>query len=555
MKSLLKGIGGISLRRGRIAARYRNINILLFAAAFGVMSAMMALTFNGVIGKISHGYAEKYAAASAEALSAHINREIGLLSKAARSGAVIGWMADEGDGEKKRKAYEEMAGIIGELYSVNLYIGLHGSLNEYRIEEGTVDFLPFDKLKENNPVDSWYFDCIGSSEDYIVSIGIDHVLQRKRVWLDYKVTHNGEVLGVICTGLEFSHVAGEIFSKLNDDYMRGLIIDKAGMIHIDSALMDNKIYHFEIHEEPIYSAKLGTDVVSAIMSRLTGEETENGEPAVVELRSGQYRYVAVVPVKNTDWSVVILSGTPVIVGFSLFIPIIITLLVTLALFSIATNAINYRLIFLPLNRLEKSLSVLKEQNAGPIFGAEREDEVGALSKTIQDLFTKANVDALTGIYNRRFMENNLQHIMEFLARSNGLLSVLMLDVDYFKKYNDAYGHEQGDVCLKKIASAISGSITRATDFTARYGGEEFVAVLPNTDCAGAVSVAEKIIENVKAMDIPHENSEAASRVTVSIGVATGQVSYMQKWEEYLKRADDALYESKQAGRDRYTVSA
>ncbi|MCL2812147.1 MAG: GGDEF domain-containing protein, partial [Clostridia bacterium] len=111
------------------------------------------------------------------------------------------------------------------------------------------------------------------------------------------------------------------------------------------------------------------------------------------------------------------------------------------------------------------------------------------------------------------MENNLQHAMEFLARANGLLSVLMLDIDYFKKYNDTYGHDQGDVCLKQVAKALASSITGPNDFVARYGGEEFLAVLPNTDEAGARAVAEKLLENVRGLNILHAKNDVAPYVT------------------------------------------
>lgn len=128
----------------------------------------------------------------------------------------------------------------------------------------------------------------------------------------------------------------------------------------------------------------------------------------------------------------------------------------------------------------------------------------------------------------------------------------MLDIDHFKKYNDSFGHDQGDVCLTSVAAALSGSITRAGDFAARYGGEEFIAVLPNTDESGARLIAEKLLESVRILDIPHPANTAAPCVTVSIGVTTGNVNHTQSWEEYVKRADDALYMSKRNGRNRYT---
>jgi diguanylate cyclase (GGDEF)-like protein len=170
----------------------------------------------------------------------------------------------------------------------------------------------------------------------------------------------------------------------------------------------------------------------------------------------------------------------------------------------------------------------------------------------KDMLDKVNYDAVTGVYSRRYLDESLKRIISLLSRSGSKLSVLMIDVDFFKKYNDTYGHIKGDECLKVIATALNRSINRMNDFVARYGGEEFAVVLPNTDADGARTLADRILEYIKACDIPHAKNEAASRVTVSIGVTTGDVTYTQINEDYTKRADEALYMSKQNGRNRYS---
>ncbi|MCL2284656.1 MAG: GGDEF domain-containing protein [Fibromonadales bacterium] len=170
-----------------------------------------------------------------------------------------------------------------------------------------------------------------------------------------------------------------------------------------------------------------------------------------------------------------------------------------------------------------------------------------------DLTDKVNYDMLTGIYNRRYLEDGLKRVINTLVRSGGgLLSVLMLDVDHFKKYNDTYGHCMGDACLKVVASVLTESLTRDDDFVARYGGEEFAAILPNTDENGARKVADKMLENMRQRNIPHEKNDAAKCVTFSIGFTTGNVGFSQNGTDYLKRADDALYISKQSGRNKCT---
>jgi len=180
--------------------------------------------------------------------------------------------------------------------------------------------------------------------------------------------------------------------------------------------------------------------------------------------------------------------------------------------------------------------------------SEKENEITFLEKEAEKIF----IDPLTGIYNRRYLEDILKHLLKSLSRSGGLLSLMMIDIDNFKKYNDTYGHSEGDKCLKTVATTLSESIPRADDFVARYGGEEFTIVLPNTDENGARLMADKLLERIRSKNIPHESSDITSYVTFSIGVATGRVEHSQSGEDYIKMADEMLYQSKQSGRNRYS---
>jgi diguanylate cyclase (GGDEF)-like protein len=176
------------------------------------------------------------------------------------------------------------------------------------------------------------------------------------------------------------------------------------------------------------------------------------------------------------------------------------------------------------------------------------DEIG----TLGEFFHMTIIDPLTGIYNRRYLDGSLKKIIRLHSRTGGYLSVLMIDIDYFKKYNDTYGHDAGDDCLGMVSGVLSQCVIRDEDFIARYGGEEFVIVLPNTDENGARLVAERILEKVRESNIPHGTSDIAAYVTVSIGGTTGIINHLQLGSDYIKAADKALYESKQNGRNRYT---
>ncbi len=127
--------------------------------------------------------------------------------------------------------------------------------------------------------------------------------------------------------------------------------------------------------------------------------------------------------------------------------------------------------------------------------------------------------------------------------------MILLDVDFFKKFNDGYGHQKGDECLKAIAMAMQNSLKRNTDLAARYGGEEFACVLPETGAIGAIRIAERIQENIAALKIPHEFSGISPFVTVSIGVAAIMPEQNHSFQSIIREADRLLYEAKNSGRN------
>jgi|GEM_PF-1025703 len=176
-------------------------------------------------------------------------------------------------------------------------------------------------------------------------------------------------------------------------------------------------------------------------------------------------------------------------------------------------------------------------------------------KHLETEVEKIYIDPLTGIYNRRFLDERLKHVINSLSRSGSTLSFLMIDIDHFKKYNDTYGHDEGDKCLKAVAETLKKSLSRANDFVVRYGGEEFAVILPSTHKEGACLVANRLLENIRKCNILHETSGVAKHVTVSIGVTTGIVKHTHTPSHYIQRADEMLYKSKQTGRNQYNYAS
>ena len=176
-----------------------------------------------------------------------------------------------------------------------------------------------------------------------------------------------------------------------------------------------------------------------------------------------------------------------------------------------------------------------------------------LEKANQDLQRLASADSLTKVANRRRFDEYLDLQWRQLSREERYLSLILCDVDFFKLYNDSYGHLAGDGCLQQVAQAISNTIKKSADLVARYGGEEFVIILPDTNAAGAASVAEQIRESVKALQIPHHKSTVNPWVTLSLGVACMIPHSESKPTSLIAAADQALYQAKASGRNCYVL--
>jgi len=168
----------------------------------------------------------------------------------------------------------------------------------------------------------------------------------------------------------------------------------------------------------------------------------------------------------------------------------------------------------------------------------------------KDLENLSQIDGLTNVSNRRFFDEIFTQEWQRCSREKLPLSLILCDVDFFKLYNDHYGHQMGDQCLIKVAKVISTAIKRPGDLVARYGGEEFVVILPNTDSKGTLQIAELIRDQVQQLKIPHPASKISNYVTLSLGIASVVPTPKGISKALIAVADKALYQAKQQGRNR-----
>lgn len=211
---------------------------------------------------------------------------------------------------------------------------------------------------------------------------------------------------------------------------------------------------------------------------------------------------------------------------------------------------------------KKVMSRLKGENSDLEVGGH--DEIADIDKSFEEfaktierqkheLLQTALTDGLTNIANRRALDKTFKHLMLSAQRQKWPITVLMLDVDNFKAYNDFYGHIAGDECLQTIANILKSVLQRPDDFVSRYGGEEFVCLMPNTKLEGAKVIATSIIERLAQENIPHQYSDVAKHVTLSIGVSICDSGDKATSDSLLKLADNALYRAKNKGKNCYSV--
>jgi diguanylate cyclase (GGDEF)-like protein len=173
----------------------------------------------------------------------------------------------------------------------------------------------------------------------------------------------------------------------------------------------------------------------------------------------------------------------------------------------------------------------------------------------EDLLRLSSLDPLTGLANRRVFDQTLETECERLERTESVVSLVLLDIDYFKALNDSEGHQRGDAYLVRVAAELSRMARRHVDVAARYGGEEFALILPGVSASDAVTFAESVRSAIARLELPHSTSLVAPFLTVSVGVSTGTLDWCSTPGELVAAADHALYLAKRSGRNGVAVAS
>jgi len=471
-------------------------------------------------------------------LEASINSEIAIALRMADSPLIQWHFQNPNDEQMKQIALGEIEGYRRAFTGKNVFWVGDVDKKYYFNNEYVYTIDP-------SAESSWWYNSIMKSQSpYSLNVNFDVGLKRTMVWVNAPVLDNDQKpVGIVGTGINVS--------------------DFINAINYNNAETEDELYFFNVAGDIIKAKNIDLVENKANIAEVLGQTGEEIFAKSKGLQTGEIKYfktktkrqiiaitsipISAIPALN--WYIT--AVRPVTIAGFLYTGMTVLFGIMMAVILLVFVFFNIFIAIMlePLNQIVKTINqTFADWDLNPIEGEHHKDEVG----TFHDFFHLTIIDQLTGIYNRRYFDGNLKKIIKLHSRTGCSLSVLMIDIDHFKRYNDIYGHDAGDNCLRTVAAALSQCVIRDEDFVARYGGEEFTAVLPNTDENGARFVAERMLEKVRECNIPHETSDIAGIITVSIGGTTGVINHLQNGSDYIKSADKALYESKRNGRNRYT---
>lgn len=360
------------------------------------------------------------------------------------------------------------------------------------------------------------------------------------------VTKHNDFVGRICKVDLENYLAVEYHEKRTHPSPVLYHYDEISLLEVDN-------------EQFLFFASFSLDVISAILEHSTPEGhslmivSDSGDDGMIEITDkgvrnlqdsrnnpvieslDSQRILSIVSIPDTQWNVIDLRDKQLMNKnlYSYIFPAVILYLLVVVIILFMRSVLNNN--FALLHNLNEQLII-------------RNKEITELNANLENLTV---TDSLTGLYNRRYFDKQFAKEWNRAFRDNKIISVMIIDIDFFKKYNDYYGHPEGDKCLQQVANALSSCIGRSNEFVARFGGEEFIAVI-NDNKKACAEIAQQIHEKLQRMDLEHITSEK-KRLTVSIGVASAIPDQNNRRSDAVKKADEALYQAKLQGRDQTVV--
>jgi diguanylate cyclase (GGDEF)-like protein len=467
-------------------------------------------------------------------LVADLNSEIAILQKMADSPLVRQYLMDPADSRLRSIALEDMAAYRNALAPRSVF---WISDRDKRYHFGGKYLYTLNTSEKSS---EWYDSALNMTSPFQLKVNFDIGLQKTMLWIDVPVFDNRHTpIGLVGIGMDINIFVKDIYKGYHGNYEL-YVFNADGEItgtH-DIGLIENKVNMADV------LGQVGTEILK-VANGLRGTSGIN----YFEIKDKKTA-IAIDSIPILDWYMVAVHHFTLKESLPIGMTVLFALMMmTICACLVVLNVFVVRMLK-PFNYLVK---VANQALLDWELKHHMQDTITGEIETIGAMLTMTIIDPLTNIYNRRYMDGQLKKIVNSLSRSGDYLSLFLVDVDYFKKYNDTYGHDAGDNCLREIASAMSKCMERDGDFIARYGGEEFAVILPHTNSVGARLMADKLLKTVLNLNIPNKASDTATSVTISIGGISGIVHHSQHPNNYFRQADKALYESKKGGRNRYTL--
>jgi diguanylate cyclase (GGDEF)-like protein len=556
-----------------LRARFLLLILLIFLGGAATAWGVIATLNQGIVATLGSWFAEKAVLYEKSKVLQLLLREVVLSQKMASSPVLKAWVRNENDPAVKARALAELEDYRRFFRSGSYFFAIARSGNYYFSDGNTAaPARPRYTLDRAIPKDAWFYETLSQVDDHQLNVDTDRVLKVTRVWVNTVLKLDGQAQAVIGTGVDLSDFIASVI-RSGTPGVTNMLLDARGAIqaHPDVSIIDfasiAKARRLEA-QSTIYNLiddPVQRDTVRAALERLVAGDAQTETLEI--LIQGKRHIAGLTYLPDIKWFLATLThpeaaatAYPTAIAVAVVAALGITLLLAglafhrivlrrLSALSAAARAIaggNYS-VELPragndeLGSLIRSFSEVRKRIAD--HTSELEREVAERTAVLERI---AYADFLTGLLNRRGIIERIEVEKNRLSRQGRNLGMLMLDLDHFKRVNDTFGHDLGDRVLAQVANTIRG-VMRSYDVCGRWGGEEFLVIVTDVGSAEELALtAEKLREAIKANPVVEDGAPMV--VTVSIGAYLAQPD--EDIDSMIKKADEALYEAKAAGRDR-----
>ena len=507
--------------KSKLAARFHFLNILFIVCILIVTVVACGILIARLADATSRDYVRSYTIESVDILSLHLNKELSLIQQISQTPEIIEWFADEENPDKKAAAYQTMMIYADILQIGRLHFGLMDSLHEYRIDHGAPfeDFAPVNLLDPSDSRNRWFFTASRSLFNKTMNLSTRNDEDTRLLWIDHKVMKDGNTIGIFSAALDYDEIFYDLFGLYDQESVMGFVIDYRGIIQIDSTVPEPGLIREEAH---ILSIDTDADFVSAINDRyLRNPGIYDGRrttPEVIRLTGGNYQYLSIAPVPNTNWLTITFYNSNALFDFTSVLPLISAVALAFFVYVAASAFLMRRLVFGPLNQFTQSVSV-SGRDENDIYGIARDDEIGELARTAQEAFSRLNENAIAlkaaaeeanaaNRYKSSFLANMSHEIRTPLNVIIGTTEILMQDEQLENSISTELHtiHNSGDMLLNIINDILDLSKIEAGKLKLTPNKYELASLIHDTSALNMMRTGSKAVEFKLLID---ENLPAA----------------------------------------------